>query len=371
MNHKDYMAMCLDLARLGTGRTSPNPMVGAVLVRDGKVVATGWHHGPGKPHAEIEALTPPLNVRGGRGVLKSTLYVNLEPCCHHGRTPPCTDAIIQRGIRHVVVGIRDPDSRVAGHGIRKLRAAGLQVEVGIMERECRQLNEPYLKHRQTGLPFVILKAAATLDGKLADARGHSKWITGPEARQYVHTLRDEVDAILVGSRTVRQDNPRLTARLPNGKGQDPLRIILDSALSLPLTSQIFKLHSKAPTLVATTAQYSPQKKAALERLGVEVLVCRTNRQRQVDLPDLLKKLGARGILSILVEGGATVHSCFVQQKLADKLSLFLAPKIMGEGLPLFNGLRRGGVKKMLQVQSLTSRLVGPDLLIEGYFRQPN
>lgn len=363
------MGMCLDLARMARGRTSPNPMVGAVIVKRDKgnlpkVVATGYHRKAGAPHAEVEAInSPPLRVRGGRGVLRkgATLYVNLEPCCHHGRTPPCTTAIIASGIQEVVIGMKDPDPKVAGKGIRELRRAGLKVRM-VHHEETERLNEAYLKHRRTGLPFVTLKMAMTLDGKVAGPSGATRQITGLEACTYVHAMRDEADAILVGKNTILKDNPRLTTRLSGGQGQpesgkDPIRIILDSHLGLPASARVFRVKSKVKNYLATV-----RNKTTKRYPNTEFLVCRPNGKGRVDLKDLLRQLGRRGILSVLVEGGPTVHASFLKEGLpesglADKLVLFLAPKVMGKGVSY----------AVPPMKNTRSRVVGSDILIEGYF----
>lgn len=364
---KIFMGMTLDLARMARGRTSPNPMVGAVIVKNGKVLATGYHRKAGAPHAEIEAMTSPPTpllakergdtVRRPGEVWKgATLYVNLEPCCHHGRTPPCTAAIIASGIREVVIGMKDPDPKVAGSGIRELRRAGLKVRM-IRHEETERLNEVYLKHRRTGLPFVTLKIAMTLDGRVAGPSGATRQITGPEACAYVHAMRDEADAILVGKNTILKDDPRLTTRLSAGQGKDPIRIILDSHLGLPASARVFRVKSKAKTYLATV-----RNKTAKRYPNTEFLVCRPNGKGRIDLKDLLWQLGRRGILSVLVEGGPTVHASFLKEGLADKLALFLAPKVMGKPES-----GKGVPYAVPPMKNTRARMVGSDVLIEGYF----
>ncbi len=351
LQDNDFMAIALDLARLGLGRTSPNPAVGAVIVKKGKILATGFHQKAGMPHAEAEAIGK-LQSSKLKG---ATLYLNLEPCCHFGRTPPCTDAILQSGIREVVIGMRDPDSKVSGRGIRILKQQGIRVREGILRKECERLNEAYLKHRRTGLPFVILKVAATLNGRVRPQKG--KWITGKEARNYVHILRDSSDAILVGIGTVLKDNPRLTTRIEGGK--DPVRVILDSSLRLSSKANVVKVRSNAPTYVATT---KPGKKAdQLTRAGARILICRKDPQGRVNLKDLLRQLANEGILSLMVEGGPTVLSSFMKAKLADKVFLFLAPRCSpSPSLKEIDLLR-----KMSRLQNMTVRTLGQDLLVEG------
>lgn len=360
-DHKNFMKIALDLARLGLGRTSPNPAVGAVIVSRRRVIATGLHKGAGLPHAEVEAIGKirPV-IRSDRMIRRSsvrsddrtTLYVTLEPCCHFGRTPPCTDRILESGIREVVIGMRDPDPKVSGRGIRILKRNGIQVREGVLRRECEHLNEAYIKHRTTGMPFVQLKMAMSLDGKVATRSGRPRWITGPESRTLVHRMRDTSDAILVGVNTVIRDNPRLTTRLGRSRGHDPVRVILDSRLRIPRGARVLRLRSKSPTILATTV------KGRVLR-GAEILPCRPDKTGRVDLRDLLKKLGQRGIVSLMVEGGATVFESFVTQKLADKWTLFLAPVFIGD-----KGLSFGSTFRM---RPTSCRLVGPDLMLEGDF----
>lgn len=360
MKHEDFMATALDLARLGLGKTSPNPAVGAVVVRGGKILGKGFHRGPGFPHAEIEALTSPpapllIQERvprpakaglAGEVWKGATLYITLEPCCPPkpgGRTPPCTDAIIKSGIREVVVGMRDPDPRMRGRGIAVLKRAGIQVRVGVLERECRALNEAYVMHRTKKRPFVILKMAATLDGKVG-ILGRRRKITGPEAEAHVHTLRDRVDAILVGIGTVLSDNPRLTARTKGSRAKDPIRIILDSRRRrIPPSARLLKLKSSAPTWAATSLT---KKRSAGGR---------------VELKSLLRELARRGVVTLLVEGGPTVWRSFFQKRLVDRVVLLIAPKRLGpQGIPALPGPIRG-----LNLSFSSLCRLGPDLLLEG------
>ena len=332
----DFMAIALDRARLGIGRTSPNPAVGAVIVKGGKILATGFHRKAGLPHAEIEALSSPpapllRHPKGprfagaGEGSRRrgEVLYVTLEPCCHHGRTPPCTDAIIRSGIKEVVVGMRDPDPKVSGKGIASLRKAEIKVRVGVLEKECRELNEAYIKHRKIGLPFVTLKIATTLDGKVGiknQKRGKPFWITGSRARAQAHEMRDRTDAILVGVNTVLKDDPRLTTRLKGRKGKDPVRVVLDTHLRIPRTARLLHVRSKAPTWIAT---------AAKKTKGLETVRC-AKKMGRIGLRGLLKELGRRGIVTLLVEGGPTVWGAFLKEGLVDRLVLFVGQKVLGK-----------------------------------------
>ncbi len=363
LQENDYMAMALDVGRLGEGRTSPNPVVGAVIVKNGRVLATGFHKKAGMPHAEIEALH---SCKGG--VSGATLYVTLEPCCHEGLTPPCTEAIVKSGIREVVIGMCDPDKRVSGRGLRFLKKHGIKVREGILRQECEKLNEAYVKHRKTGLPFVTLKIASTLDGKVAMQDGSSKWITGEEARHFGHRIRDRVDAILVGIHTVLQDDPQLTTRLKNKKGKDPVRIILDSTLKIHPQSRLLHLRSEAPTWIATLKKAAHPKARRLRQDKTEILTCLAEKEGRIDLKNLLRQIGQRGIISLLVEGGPTVLSSFVRQGLADKMMLFFAPSFLGErGLPLFPGLRTPSLRRMMRLKDVSYKALDPDLLVEGYF----
>lgn len=342
MRDEDYMSIALDMARLGTGRTSPNPMVGAVIVKNGKIVATGFHRQAGRAHAEIEALRA-LNAQ--RSTLKAaTLYVTLEPCCPpkaDGRTPPCTDAILKSGIRKVVIGMRDPDPKVSGRGIRILKKAGIRVLVGVLEKECRELNEAYIKHRTAGRPFVTLKMAATTDGKVGvysrNGLRRPYKISMPEQLRMAHTLRDESDAILVGIGTVLSDDPRLTTRLKGTKGKSPIRIVLDGKLRIPLQSKALSrgVMDHAPTWIATTVGARHPNLSRLRRKGAEILFCRKDSEGRVDLPSLLTQLASRNILSLLVEGGPQIWSSFLTRGLVDRIILFRSHEVLGErGVPM-------------------------------------
>ena len=357
-----FMALALKLAQKGAGYTSPNPMVGAVVVRDGRIVGKGYHRRYGGPHAEVEALRQAGELARG-----ATLYVTLEPCNHHGQTPPCTQAVLAAGIARVVIANADPNPRVTGGGADYLRRQGLQVEMGLMAEAGRKLNEAFFKAITTGRPWVIAKAAASLDGKIATHTNDSHWITGPAARTWVHRLRHRVDAILVGVGTVLADDPQLTTRLPRGRGKDPIRIILDSQLRLPLTAQVLHLHSAAPTWIACTEAAPPDKRAALAALGVACLIL-PERNGRVDLQALLDLLGQRRVQSLLVEGGAEVHGAFFEAGLIDKLHFFLAPKLIGgrQAPGIFGGQGIACLADAPPLQDLTIRRFGPDILISGY-----
>ncbi|MGB9920981.1 MAG: bifunctional diaminohydroxyphosphoribosylaminopyrimidine deaminase/5-amino-6-(5-phosphoribosylamino)uracil reductase RibD [Moorellales bacterium] len=355
-----FMRRALELAERGAGWTSPNPAVGAVVVRDHRIVGEGYHHRAGEAHAEVNALRQAGELARG-----STLYVTLEPCNHYGRTPPCTEAILAAGVRRVVAATADANPRVRGRGLLRLAAKGLQVEVGLERRSARRLNEAFAKYVVTGIPWVSLKMAMSLDGKAATRTGDSRWITGPTARQLVHELRHRHDAVLVGVGTILRDNPQLTVRWRAGR--DPIRIVLDSSLRLPLTSRVLTVRSSAPTWVATTAYCNPNRRRALEEAGVEVLAVEGTGSR-VDLHQLLVTLGQRGVTSVLVEGGPTVAAAFLEADLVDRLYLFVAPKVVGgrEAPGPVGGSGVGRMTEALRLHQMEIRPVGADWLVTGY-----
>lgn len=317
------MERALAEAQRALGRTHPNPMVGCVIVRHGRTIAVGHHARAGLPHAEIVALT-----QAGKRADGADMYVTLEPCSHHGRTGPCTDAVIAAGIKRVFVGMRDPFRLVNGRGIRKLRAAGVDVTVGVLKEACTTLNEAFVHVQKYKRPFVVAKIAQSLDGKIATASGQSQWITSAPARRIGHSLRNRLDAILVGSNTVRVDDPRLTCRLRHGR--DPVRVILDTRASLSPSSQVFSIAQKssAPTWVCVGKQAPARRCRALERAGARLIVCETH-HGHLDLRDVLEHLHARSIFSVLVEGGPTVLGAFFDAGLINQLHAFIAPTIIG------------------------------------------
>ncbi|MEW6662660.1 MAG: bifunctional diaminohydroxyphosphoribosylaminopyrimidine deaminase/5-amino-6-(5-phosphoribosylamino)uracil reductase RibD [Bacillota bacterium] len=361
MDDLGYMQRAMELARLGAGWTSPNPIVGAVIVKDGRIVGEGYHRKAGTPHAEIHALRD-----AGSSASGATLYVNLEPCSHYGRTPPCTKAVIQAGVARVVVAMEDPNPKVAGQGIQELKRVGIQVAVGILEQEARELNEIFIKYITTRIPFVTLKIAITLDGKIATTMGKSKWITSQLARDEVHRLRHLHDAVLTGIGTVLADDPKLNVRL-EGSWRDPLRVIVDSRLRLPLTATVAASARGQPTLVATTNRHDPEHKRRLEEMGIEVAVLPSFEGR-VDLSSLMKLLGGREITSILLEGGGYLAAGALAQGIVDKIIAFIAPKIFG-GMAAPGPVGELGVREVGQALSLTrmkATPVGSDLMVTGY-----
>lgn len=359
------MRAALREAELGRGRTRPNPVVGAVLVRGDRIVARGHHLQAGGPHAEVVALRA-----AGARARGAELFVTLEPCNHFGRTPPCTDALIEAGVRRVYFGSRDPNPAVRGQGGRRLRAAGVEVQAGVLRAACDEANRQWLKFVTRGLPWVHLKAAVTLDGKLATAAGDSRWITSAPARARVHGLRDQLDAVLVGIGTALADDPRLTVRGPvrprgQGPARDPVRVVVDSTARLPPAARMLRQRSAAPTWVAVSPRAPAARVRALERAGATVLRCRGARGGRVDLRDLLGKLAARSITSVLVEGGAAVHGAFLGQGLWDELSLFVAPKLAGAAAPSWAFLR--GPSRMADAPAarlVRASAVGVDALLE-------
>lgn len=359
MSHESFMRLALEMAAQGEGRTTPNPTVGAVVVRDGKVVGRGFHPRAGEPHAEIFALREAGELARG-----ADLYVTLEPCCHSGRTGPCTEALIAAGVGRVFVGCPDPNPLVAGRGMDALQSAGIKVVSGILVRDCLRIIAPFAKHVLTGLPFVTLKAALTLDGNLATSSGNSQWITGPASRERVHQLRDRSDAVMVGIGTVLADNPRLTTRLSQGGGRDPLRIVIDSRLMTPENALVVTGESEARTLIATTVDAPEGKARRLRELGVEVL--RIGDGAAVDLPQLMSELGRRGIQSILLEGGGRLNSAALQSGIVDRCLLFYAPVLLGgRGIGLFAGSGVEFLADAVRLRDVRVEQIGDDVMLEG------
>ncbi len=357
-----FMARALELAALAKGKTSPNPMVGAVIVRDGIVLGEGYHRKAGTPHAEILALGQAGSQTGG-----ATLYVSLEPCCHVGRTSPCTEAIIRAGIKRVVVATPDPNPLVAGNGLQALRQAGLEVRSGVLEAEAQRLNEAFFKYIVARQPFVTLKAAMSLDGKIATRSGDSQWITGQESRNLVQHLRMENDAVLVGIGTVLADDPLLTVRLP-GADKKLLRVVADSSLRIPLESQLVQTARDYPTAVAgVEGQYPVSKREMLVERGVAVWEL-PGVDGQVDIRALLRELGAREVVGLLLEGGSLLNGSFLKERAIDKYIFFVAPRIIGgRGAPgPFGEVGAATLDEALFLTALECRMAGDDLMISGY-----
>ncbi len=361
-----YMRRALAAAEGGVGLVSPNPLVGCVIVKDGRIVGEGHHERYGGPHAEANALRV-----AGSEARGATLYVTLEPCCHTGKQPPCTDAVLQAGVGRVVMAVADPNPKVAGGGVARLRAAGIEVTLGVCEAEARRMNETFLHYIRTQRPFVTLKCAVTLDGKIATRTGASRWITGGPAREWVHRMRHAADALMVGSGTALQDDPLLTTRLPEGGGVNPLRIVVDSGLRLPVSSQLATVAADCRTLIATSERAPVEKQRQLEDQGVEILRLPSYADGRVDLEALLDALGARGVASLLVEGGATLSATLLQRRLVDKVIVFVAPKIIGgDGINVVAGFSVETMADALQLYGMTSQSVGEDVMLEAYLEPP-
>ena len=357
-----FMKLALSLAERARGRTNPNPMVGAVIVRDGLMVGQGYHRRAGTPHAEIHAIAD-----AGAKTEGATIYVSLEPCSHHGRTGPCTEAIVKAGLSRVVMAMTDPNPRVSGRGKRILEEHGIQVTTGILESESRKLNEAYIKYITTDRPFVILKTAMSLDGKIATASGCSRWISCEDSRRLVHQIRDEVDAIMVGIGTVLRDDPSLTTRLgiPLEKGHDPIRIILDSRASIPLKSKVLNLDSPAGTIIAVTPQ-APQDKIDQLKQRAEVLIL-PEQSGRVDLEALMEKLGRMEIMNILLEGGAEVNASALKAGIIDKVMVFIAPKLIsGSTSPCpIGGAGIDDLSEAVYLNDISVERIGEDILVTG------
>lgn len=357
-----YMKIALDLAKKAEGYTSPNPLVGAVVVKDGEIVGRGYHARAGDPHAEIVALR-----EAGERAQDATLYVNLEPCCHYGRTGPCVEAILAAKVKKIVVAMIDPNPLVAGKGIAWLKQSGVAVTTGVLAEEAARLNEVFVKYITTGLPFVVLKAAMSLDGKIATREGESKWITSVAARFYGHRLRHRYDAILVGVNTVILDDPALTARLPEGGGKDPVRIIVDSQARTPPEARVITRQSGSPTLVAVTPAAPEERVTALKKAGAQILVVPAENGR-VNLKLLMKELAKREITSVLIEGGGEVHASALGAGIVDKVIWFIAPKIIGgkEAPGPVGGHGAGRLGEATLLKDVLLMRFGEDICVEGY-----
>ncbi|OGW97613.1 MAG: riboflavin biosynthesis protein RibD [Omnitrophica WOR_2 bacterium GWA2_45_18] len=359
MTDRDYMQRALALALKAKGQTSPNPLVGAVIVRGEKVIAEGWHRRCGADHAEIVALK-----KAGDRAKGARLFVNLEPCFHYGRTPPCVDEVIRSGIQEVILGMKDPNPLTHGKSVAKLRRAAIPTRVGILRTECEKLNEVFVKYITTGMPFVATKSAQSLDGKIATASGRSQWITSEKSRQYARVIRDEFDAILVGINTVMKDNPGLN---PHRKTKKLKKIILDTTLKISLTAKLFEGMDPRDCLIVTTAAASPSKRDALAARGVTVIIA-PPKEGRVDIRWAFKELAKREITSILVEGGARVIGSALRENLVDKMYIYTAPKIIGNqrALSSIDGLNGTNVEQSVRLKNLTMKPLDDEWLVTGY-----
>jgi len=353
------MNLVLRLASKGKGKTSPNPMVGAVVVKNQRIVAEGWHRKCGGDHAEKKSLDV-----AGKKAKGAKLFINLEPCHHHGRTPPCVDKIIESQIKEVVIGMKDPNPLTNGKSIAYLRRNGVKVQVGLLEDQCRELNEPFVKWIKKKMPFVVGKTAQTLDGKIATENGHSKWITAEKTRDYARKLRNEFDAICVGINTVIQDNPSLSAQ---SKTKSLVKIVVDSKLRVSVQAKLFKNSGANQCIIATTKYATKQGIARLEKRGVIVILCPL-KNKKVDLKFLFKDLARRGIMHLLIEGGAEVLGCALKEQLVDKLHIYIAPKIIGSqnARNSIVGLNVKNVNQSIKLHNIQCQRIGEDFFIQGY-----
>ncbi len=363
MNDEYFMKIALELAKKGMGFASPNPLVGAVIVKDGKIIGKGYHEKYGENHAEVNALNNAVE-----DLKDATMYVTLEPCSHFGKTPPCANRIVESGIKKVVIAMEDPNMIVSGNGIKILRENGLEVKVGILKKEAEKLNEIFIKYILTKTPFTIMKAAMSLDGKIATYTGDSRWVTGEKAREYGHLLRQKVLAVLVGVNTVIIDNPMLNTRLDNMECIDPIRIILDSKGRTPITSKVLNINP-SNTIIAVTNFALEENIEAFREKGAEVIVSPAKNGR-VDLEFLMEELGKRGIDSLLIEGGGEVNFGFLKENLIDKFVFFIAPKIIGgiDAKTPVEGEGMAYIKDTIDLQGIEITNIGKDIMIEGYVK---
>jgi diaminohydroxyphosphoribosylaminopyrimidine deaminase/5-amino-6-(5-phosphoribosylamino)uracil reductase len=367
---KKYMKLALELAQLGKGKVSPNPMVGAVIVRDGEVLGKGYHQAFGEAHAEVNAILESKN--SGHQLEGATIYVTLEPCSHHGKTPPCADALIHEKFARVVIAMEDPNPLVSGRGIKKLQEHGIEVDLGLMGAEARKLNEIFITYISKNKPFVVMKSAMSLDGKIATATGDSKWISSEASRQYVHQLRADLSAIMVGIGTDLSDDPQLTTRLlmGNGVAKDPHRIIVDTHLRIPLTARVLHLESLAKTIIVCGESYDLEKRKNIESLGAQVIPIATKDGR-VDLNALMTGLMALQIDSILLEGGSSLNFSALKSGIVDKIMFFVAPLVIGGELSKgpVGGEGISLLTDAFSLLELSVQSIGKDLLIEAYLQE--
>ena len=355
----EYMRRAIELAK--RGNTAPNPMVGAVLVKAGKTIAEGFHSYAGGPHAEVVALR-----KAGKKAKGADLYVNLEPCCHQGRTPPCTDAIIKSGVSKVYIGMKDPNKLVNGKGIRRLKAAGIKVSLGLWKEHCEKLNEGFVKAVKTGLPLVTMKTAISLDGKIATRTGNSQWISGTESRNFVHELRNQNSAILIGTNTILKDNPLLTCRLKKMGGRHPTRIILDRENKIPLKAKVFSNSKKQRVIYVSGSKISLKRKKTLVEKNIEIINGKTNKSG-FDLKHLMKHLVKKDLTSVLIEGGGEINNSALKAGIVDKIYIFISPILIGgkQAPGLIGGLGVSKIVKALSLKNMKVTEMGEDLMVEA------
>ena len=361
-----YMKMALKLAEKGKGRVSPNPLVGAVIVRKDQVVGQGYHARYGDQHAETKAL-----LDAGAEANGATIYVNLEPCCHHGQTPPCVEDIIKAGISRAVISVKDPNPLVNGKSIAILKQEGIDVKLGVLEKAALKLNEYFFKYITTGTPFVILKCGMSLDGKVATKTGESRWVTSETSRQFVHHLRNEIDATLVGIETILRDNPRLTTRLKNSQGRDPVRVVIDSLLRIPIRMRIFTQESDAGNIIITTLNAPMDRIKKIEGAGGRVLFVKPKGKNRVDMQAMVNELGKSQITSLLIEGGPGINASAIREGIVDKVIMFIAPKIIG-GKQAPGAIQGEGIARLeeaIKIYDIKAKKLGDDLMVEGYVQK--
>lgn len=360
-----YMERAIELAKMGEGYTKPNPLVGAVIVKNNRIIGEGYHEFYGEAHAEINAFKNAVE-----GVSGAEMYVTLEPCSHYGKTPPCADAIVKKGIKKVVIGMRDPNPLVAGRGIEILRKAGIEVECRVLEDKVKKLNEIFIKYITSDKPFIILKTAMTLDGKIATKNGDSKWITNELSRKYVHEIRHKVSAIMVGIETVLADDPMLTTRLNHKNGIDPVRIIVDSRARIQLEAKVINLKSNAKTILATTEFADKEKLKAIEQKGTDIIITPIKNDK-VDLIYLMKELRKRNIDSVLLEGGSTLNYSALEEGIVDKVISFIAPKIIGGSTAKtpIGGSGKEFIKEAIMLENMDIKKFEKDIMIEAYIKK--
>jgi diaminohydroxyphosphoribosylaminopyrimidine deaminase/5-amino-6-(5-phosphoribosylamino)uracil reductase len=362
--HEKYMSLAIRLAKRAEGMTSPNPLVGAVLVKKGEIIGKGYHRKAGLPHAEIEAFIDA--EKKGRDVRGSTLYVSLEPCCHkEKKTPPCTGAIIEKGVREVIVGALDPNPRVSGKGIKTLTDAGVRVRSGVLAEKACKINEAFNKYITTGTPFVALKLAATLDGKIATHTGDSRWIGSERQRKEGHKLRNLADAVMVGTGTILKDDPKLNVRLSKRAGKQPVPVVLDMKLKTPVKSNIFSAHENV--IIVTGKTHDLNRRRKLEAAGATVIASRTGKDGLLDLREVARELGKMEITSLLIEGGSATAALALKSGIVDKVVFFYAPRVLGaEGLSMIGKLGISRVSDSLNVEKVKITKLGNEFMAEGY-----
>lgn len=360
-----YMRRAIELARKGVGSTNPNPLVGAVIVKGNRIIGEGYHEYYGGPHAEVNAFANATEDVGG-----AKMYVTLEPCSHYGKTPPCAKKIVEKGIKEVVIGMKDPNPIVEGRGIKILQENGIKVTSGVLEKEVRELNDVFIKYITTKMPFCIMKTAMTMDGKIATYTGDSKWITNELSRQYVHEIRNRVSAIMVGIGTVLKDNPKLTTRLKDREGRNPIRVVVDSSGRIPMDCEVLNSLSEAKTIIAVTNRAKKEKVEEIINKGAEVIVT-PEKCGKVDITYLMKELGQRNIDSVLLEGGGTLNFSALNEKIVDKVVTFIAPKIIG-GESSKTPVEGNGIEFMaeaIELENMKFTNFNQDLMIEGSLKK--